>query len=497
MSAKSANDKTRVGSRAAIEAEEAKKNKKFRRNAILVIAAVVVLLVASLVITSDIFYTRTTAVSVGSTKYSPAEVNYFYRTAASQLYEQLYSTYGETASSILDLSKPLSQQTYYDGTTWSDMAWDTAKNSMEQISVYYDAAVKEGRTLSEEGKASVETAVSDMEYFGSLQGYPKLDKFLAAYFGKGMSEKIYTRLMEKVTLASEYSSALLESLTYTDEELAAYYEANAERFDYYNYYVYPVNLSDSRFDDVEGEKLDAAHAEAEKIAAANTAEDFIANVRDFAGEDASIYMSHNTLAGVITAYKDWLTDPSRAEGDTTVVDTDSIVYALMYVGVDNNDYNVVDMRHILINAEADENGEYTEEALEAARARCEELQAEWKQDPTEAHFAEMANEYSEDEGSNTNGGLYETVVKNQMVPEINDFLFADGRQVGDLATVKGDNGSYCGYHLVYVNAIGDNLRDLLARNNKTSEDFDAAYAGLKGEGYVLTEGSGMKYASIN
>ena len=33
----------------------------------------------------------------------------------------------------------------------------------------------------------------------------------------------------------------------------------------------------------------------------------------------------------------------------------------------------------------------------------------------EDSFAELANQYSDDAGSNTNGGLYEDVYKNQMV----------------------------------------------------------------------------------
>lgn len=491
--------KTRTGSRAAAEAEEAKQNRKFRRNAILVIIAVIVLVAASLVITSDIFYTRTTAVAVGSTKYSPAEVNYFYKTAANQLYEQLYDSYGEAASSILDLSKPLSQQTYFGSPdqTWADVSLQTAKQSMQQIAVYYDAAVKEGRTLSDDGKASVDSALSEMQLYASMNGYNKLDKFLAAYFGKGMSEKLYTEVMEKATLAAEYSGDLLDSLTYTDEELAAYYDEHADEFNYQNYYIYSVNFADAKFDDVEGEKKDAAHAEAEKIAAAKTADEFIANVRAFTGDETtSVNPAHTVVASVNSNYKDWVNDPARVEGDTTVIDTDTCSYAMMYVGLDDNDYNTVDMRHILINAEADENGEYTDEALEAAKARCEELMAEWNEDPTSAHFAEMANEYSEDGGSNTSGGLYSTIVKNQMVPGVNDFLFADGRAVGDIAVVKGESTAYTGYHVVYCEAIGENLRTLLATNGKTGDDFDAAYEALKGTDHELTESSGMKYVTL-
>ena len=62
-------------------------------------------------------------------------------------------------------------------------------------------------------------------------------------------------------------------------------------------------------------------------------------------------------------------------------------------------------------------------------------------DKTEDSFAELANKYSEDEGSNTNGGLYENIAKGQMVQEFNDFCFAD-HKAGDTGIVYGESSSY-------------------------------------------------------
>ena len=140
----------------------------------------------------------------------------------------------------------------------------------------------------------------------------------------------------------------------------------------------------------------------------------------------------------------------------------------------------------------DENGVYTEEAMNAAKARCEELLAEWEADPTEDPFAEMANSYSEDAGSHTNGGLYSNVVKRQMVSGVNDFLFAEGRAVGDTAVVPGTSSAYSGYHLVYCSAVHENLCNVLARNAKTEEDFNEAFEALKGDNHEIVKGKGMK-----
>ena len=487
--------------RAAAAAEEAKKSKKFMRNTISVIVAVVILLAAALVIDSDLLYTRTAAVTVGNTKFSPAEVNYFYNIAATEVYNELQENYGGMASSYLTLDKPLSQQSYFGDPemTWADFVMDRAVSNMQNATIFYDAAVKEGYTLSEEYRTEKEDAIANMELYASLSG-TTLNKYLAASFGKGMDSKLYAGIMDKLLLAEDYSNKLLSSIKeqYTAEDLAAYYAEHADEFNYLDYYAYAVNFASKNFDDMETEaKRTAAHEAAEKIAAAGSEEEFISLVREFAGEDANVNVDHNNLSNILSSYKDWVTDPARVEGDTAVFDTDTCSYAMYFVGLDTNDYPYVDMRHILIKGETDDNGVYTEESMDAAKARCEELLAEWEADPTEEHFSEMANEYSEDAGSNTTGGLYENVVKHQMVPGINSFLYEEGHQVGDVAVVLGESSAYAGYHLVYYSAVHENLCDTLARNAMTTDAFNAKYDELKGDGYEIVKGSGMKYAAIS
>ena len=114
------------------------------------------------------------------------------------------------------------------------------------------------------------------------------------------------------------------------------------------------------------------------------------------------------------------------------------------------------VRHILVKAVAEEDGTYTDEAKEAAKTKAEEILAEWEAgDATEESFAELAEKYSEDEGSNTNGGLYNDVMEGQMVAEFNDFCFAEERKPGDTGIVYGESGSYAGYHVMYYVGDGD------------------------------------------
>ena len=116
--------------------------------------------------------------------------------------------------------------------------------------------------------------------------------------------------------------------------------------------------------------------------------------------------------------------------------------------VDKIDKNVINVRHILITPEDTE----SEESWAAAEAEAQRIFEEWQNgEATEESFAELANTYSTDGGSNTNGGLYEEVYPGQMVTEFNDWCFDDSRAVGDTGIVK---TSY-GYHIMYFSGVGD------------------------------------------
>ena len=138
----------------------------------------------------------------------------------------------------------------------------------------------------------------------------------------------------------------------------------------------------------------------------------------------------------------------------------------------SNDYATVSMRHILILAEADDEGEYSEEAIEAAHDKAEEIYQQWLDgEASEDSFAELANEYSDDSGSNTVGGLYENIYKDQMVSDINDYIFEE-RTPGD-TTIIDYSGSYTGTHIVYFVGEGEIYSTYLADSDLRSTDTES------------------------
>ena len=150
------------------------------------------------------------------------------------------------------------------------------------------------------------------------------------------------------------------------------------------------------------------------------------------------------------------------------------------------------VRHILVKAEADEEGNYTEEAKAEALAKAEEILAEYEAgDKTEDSFAALAEQYSEDTGSNTNGGLYDTVTKGQMVEEFDEFCF-EGHKAGDTAIVYGESDSYAGYHVMYYVGEGENYADYIARSDLENQAVNQWLEELTA-GYTPVEGFGMRF----
>ena len=117
---------------------------------------------------------------------------------------------------------------------------------------------------------------------------------------------------------------------------------------------------------------------------------------------------------------------------------------------DAGDY--VNVRHVLFVPEGGTVGEngattYSEEEWAACEMKSQEILNAWvnKGDLSEESFAGLAAAYSQDPGSQSNGGLYENVYKGQMVPEFEQWCFDESRKPGHYGRVKTDYG----YHLMY------------------------------------------------
>ncbi|MGA2904137.1 MAG: peptidyl-prolyl cis-trans isomerase [Candidatus Korobacteraceae bacterium] len=105
----------------------------------------------------------------------------------------------------------------------------------------------------------------------------------------------------------------------------------------------------------------------------------------------------------------------------------------------------VTVRHILIKTPTpDANGKVDQKAVDAARAKAEDIDKQLK---AGANFADLAKKYSEDPGSAKDGGLLPPLTRGQTVPEFEQAAFSTpiGQTTGVVRTSVG-------FHIIHVEA---------------------------------------------
>ncbi len=487
----------------------------------IVIGLMVVGILVAAVFNSGLPQRMLTAVTVGNHKLSVAEMNYYFLDTVNS---NSYLGY------MVDNNTPLDEQEYGDGQTWADYLLETAVTSARDNYAIYDEAIANGYTLTEEDQAQIDQQIQTMETYASLYGYNSVSAFLRANYGAGCNESNYRAYLEVQAIATGYNNQIVEGLTYTQEEIDAEAAENPADYTSYDYRYYLVSTSNYYETDADEhtEEETAAAKEAAQAAAQQLLDDSQGDGEKFweaahalmhvndgeeatgetepeettgetqpeetgdtteeedTHEDTTLY--ENTLkSSMPSILSDWLTDSARQAGDTTVIEAsnDAGYYAVMFLGSnDNTEVPTVNVRHILISTS-------DSVTAEDARSQIEEIQAEYEEDPTEEHFAELAETYSSDTGSNTNGGLYENVAPGQMVEEFNDWIFADNRQAGDVGIVETDYGC----HLMYFVGDGEySYRDTLVVNALMQAEYDEWYTTLT---EAMTTATGLGYGLVH
>lgn len=466
-------------------------------------------LVAALLIwNSGFFQGRATAATVGTETLTVSEMQYYYGVARSnQLYqeqymEQMYTQFGMAYTPTFDSTKADTEQIKDEetGQTWAEYFRESALKSAEEVTALNAAAKNEGYALSAEGKSKMADSIKDTKEQIKVGGWASFTAYLNRVYGKYVNESIYKACLEKTTLASEYQTSHSDSLTYTTSQMETYEQENPAKLLSYDYrYCYISGTPESKTD-ADGNAIEAT--EEEKSAATQAAKDkadalvkgvteanadqksetFTNLVTAAVGEDSTYANSENntktnTLGDTLaqdsstSSYFEWLSDSARQPGDISAISSDSGYYVVLFQKAELNNAPTVDVRHILVKAEAPKDDESTEdvdestsmptqEALDAAKAKAQTILDDFNALPndkrTAESFGDVANEKSEDGGSNTNGGLYPYVEQGDMVPNFDAWIFDSTRKSGDTGLVENisEGSTYYGYHVMYY--VGQN-----------------------------------------
>ncbi len=487
-----------------IQAQKAAAQK--RRNMIIysVIGAVcVVLVVALLVWNSNFFQRRTTAATVGDTQYDVADLSYYYYNA--YLSEYMMAQYGYSA---FDPDTPADEQTYDEesGQTYYDYFMESALETLKTTTAAYDAALADGYT-SDDVKDEVDEAIQSAKDSASTSGYVNFKQYLLAQYGEYMTESSYRTVITRQAIANRYISDYQESLEFSDEEIQAYYDENKDSLDTftYSYLVFNPAEVDNEDESMTDEEVEAAEeasfADAkDKADAAAQALESGSSVEDVAEEyEVESYSADASSVGssLSSIYKEWLQSADRQAGDVTVIENaETNCYVVVFHDRYLDETPTVDTRRLLVAAEMDEDAdEPTQEQMDAAKAKAEELLAQWESgDKTAESFGALADENT-DENTSAEGGLFEAVYQGRFAsasPEYDTWLFEEGRQEGDTAVVESEQSGSYGYFVVYYQGQNDPVWWSSCETALLSEAMTTWQEELV-EGYAAALASGADY----
>ena len=418
--------------------------------------AVVVVLGAALYSTlnnNGFFQRRTVAISSENYQVDNMIMSYHFYTQ----YQNFMNYYGSYASSFgLDTSKSLKTQVCpltTNKSSWYSYFMDMAVDQVQSMLVFCEEAQVRGITLDDADYDDIDAAIKDLKKQVRTSG-----SSISLIYGAGVNAKDVRRALEMEALASKCKQAIVAEYSYGEADFDAYIEENPNALLHYSYANITLTTQDGVAEgDITADMLKDFQTQFEAVTTKEAfdavAYDYLRNhvykddektTDDKINEEIAGFVSENTLYPTTeTDFSKW----AKGEGAVNTVyasmneeGTALDVYFLMAKPA-LQDYKTVNVRHILLTAA-------TYGSDDAAKAKAEELLAQWQAgEKTAESFAALAGEYTEDSAKD---GLYENVLKGDMVDEFNDWIFAEGRAVGDTEIVK----TQFGYHIMYLDGFG-------------------------------------------
>ena len=384
----------------------------------------------------------------------------------------------------IDFDKKLSKQTTTnddgDTVTWAQYLREEVMENIKDTYLYYYEAVKANNgkepAITKDQKKELKETLDSYKETASGYGFT-VSGYLTAAMGKGVNEEVFKREAKISYIAENYKEEYqdeLNSKEYTEKDYKAYLKENKSELvsadikyfecdseDDAKAFVKALNSDGSNFAELASKYTDSDNKfekEANKNPVETTYKDItrstlqslngaIAQADEHEHEDGE--EEEHTYSGL-----DWVFSSKRKAGDVKQVST-SVVYILKAARI--SDTKTVNVRHILISPLSDEDQENSKSATDAsakewkaAEKKAKKILAEYKKgEHTAEAFGKLAEKNSSDSNA-SDGGIYENVTPNQMVPTFNAWCFDTARKAGDTGIVKTEYG----YHIMYFESTG-------------------------------------------
>lgn len=308
----------------------------------------------------------------------------------------------------------------------------------------YDSSVDYSGS-QEEAEAALDTVVA------TVNGQELTNRELQMYFNLEVSNFINANGSYLTQLGFDYTRPLNEQQCYGQEMSWEAYFVQEAINTWKQYQLIYAQATEEGFEVSDEMKKTLAEMPGmlEGYAAADdceTVDEWLEKAM-FARITADDYLKYCNLIAVFTEYLSQ--EPTDEEVESYFTENISHFEEL---GITKDSGVIADVRHILICpiGDSEDQKEFTEEQWQICYEEAERILEEWKAGAaTEESFAELANKYSQDGGSNTTGGLYQGITpESSYVEPFLNWSVDESRQVGDTGIVETEFG----YHIMYYSA---------------------------------------------
>ena len=467
---------------------------------------------------------------------SIAEYEYYYMRAYNQVrYQAQYYQYYYQTSNGYDLSLTPEEQTQTtkdaDGNeiTWDEKLHEDTLEIIQLHKAYYNEALKMGLKLTKADEAFIDKQIEDLRDEAKSAGSNSsssnsenkitysLNAYLRKVYGGSINERFLRKQLKIQVLAQKYLTERTNEIAkdYDQKDIDAEYKKDTTAYDFATFRAYTFKTTeltkeDKETDDALKARQAKANAEVKKNAndfynAVTNDATFTAKAKELNKDTADYNVDKETKYSMLkstaqsTFSEDaakWLFDSSTKVGSKKLFsDEENGKYIVVLALSKPHQEQTVTARHILFQTKDQNSGnDLSEEEIAKKKTQAEDVLKKFNEgDKTEDSFAALANEYNEDTGSSSNGGLYEHIYPGQMVTEFNDWVFDANRKAGDVELVETDFG----YHIIYfVAKDGKDYYDSAIRSSKANEDIETETKALQeGKDYVVGLGPRrMNYA---
>ncbi len=356
-----------------------------------------------------------TICTIGGRNVSRVEFDYNYnmvKNAYMNSYGQYLSYYGMDSAHI-------EEETYDGNLTFRDYFEQEAVERIKQTVALADEIKREGYTA--DITSDYDTYVETMKDSADEAGI-SLGELYKQSLGEYATPRRIEPLVRESLLVSQFSDDKQNSFAPTDDEIDARYVEEADDYDLFDYRLTridaelpeaPTELADEGAAVADDGSYTPSDAEVE--AAMKEAKELADQAEGRIFQDGDLHEGEKA-SSVVYQIRNWLLDSSRKNGDSTVVEADTIncYYVVGFVGRYMDEKDTVSLR--IISTSEDNGAAIISEYTSAGS--------------TEQAFIDLVEKYSDSD--NGDGGLYEGLTGAELPGDLETWMTDSARKTGDV-----------------------------------------------------------------